>query len=85
MIGAIYALMALVVFAIALQIRIVVLQRRLLEEFRIRKPVSTDGLSVKISCDTTDFDIALKNTTERAQIICAAFESALRVGQGVQP
>lgn len=80
MIGAIYTLMAFVAFAIALQIRIVILQRRLLEEFRLRKPVSSDGLTVKISCDTSDFDIALKNTTERVQIICAAFESALRVG-----
>lgn len=69
-----------VLFMIALQLRLVVLARRISEQMKLRPPQQAHGLNVEITCDTSQFDTALKIVSERAQIISAAFQSALKVG-----
>lgn len=67
--------------AICLLLRLVVLARRISEQLNLRGRIESNrGVMVEIGCDTSQFDAALKVVTERAKILAAAFESALRVG-----
>ena len=72
----------LLVVVIALLIRLVVLARRISEQLMLRKPHVgiSDDVTVKLVCDTSDFDQALKIATERAQILTRAFEAASGIG-----